>query len=193
MLKTQSANCANAIKKLLSSKYPTMKFSVKSDNFANGNSVDIHWNLGPTTDEIEKLVGQFQYGHFDGMIDLYEYSNTRDDIPQAKFVQSQRDFRNEEEIANNKLKWNDPNHKNLWKEEKTLWHRMLKDLCLIIGIEYEGQYTKVYPKGTDQNHLDINTLLYRILSKSPLMTGYHGIKRNETVTCGLTEEFYIVY
>jgi len=193
MLKTQSANCANVIKKMLSEKYPNVKFSVTSDNFAGGNSVNIRWNLGPVDDEIEKLVNQFQYGHFDGMIDCYEYSNTRKDIPQAKYVMCEREFKNEEEIANDKLKWKDPCYKDLWKEEKTLWHKMMKDLCGAIGIEYQGQYTPVYPKGTDQNHLDINTLVHRILSKSPLMTGYHGIKRNETVTCGLTEEFYIAY
>ncbi len=35
---------------------------------------------------IEAFVGQFQYGHFDGMVDMYEHSNTRDDIPQVKFA-----------------------------------------------------------------------------------------------------------
>ena len=189
---TQAALCSKDIKKLLKGKYPSIKFSVTSSNFAGGNSVDVDWNLGPTTDEIEKLISQYQYGHFDGMIDMYEYSNTRKDIPQAKFVMTRREFKNDEEFANNKLKWKDPLYRDLWKEEKTLWHIMMKDLCVAIGIEYQGQYTKVFPEGTDQNHLDINSLLHRILARSPLMTGYHGIKRTD-VTCGLTEEFYTAF
>ena len=36
--------------------------------------------------EIETYCKQFQYGHFDGMIDMYEYSNGRDDIPQVKYI-----------------------------------------------------------------------------------------------------------
>ena len=187
---TQAALCSKDIKKLLKEKYPSIKFSVTSSNFAGGNSVDVDWNLGPTTDEIEKFISQYQYGHFDGMIDMYEYSNIRKDIPQAKYVMPRRKFRTEEEIANDKLKWRDPLYKNLWKEEKTLWHKMMKDLCVAIGIEYQGQNTKVFPN--DYNHLDINTLLHRILSRSPLMTGYHGIKRTD-ITCGLTEEFYTAF
>ena len=192
MLHTQSALCSKEIKRMLQKEFPCIKFSVRSDNFANGDSVDIEWNLGPTTDEIEKFSRQYQYGHFDGMIDMYEYSNTRKDIPQAKFVMTRREFKNDEEFANDKLKWRDPLYRNLWKEEKTLWHKMMKDLCVTIGIEYQGQNTLVYPKGTDQNHLDINCLLHRVLARSPLMTGYHGIKRTD-VTCGLTEEFYTAY
>lgn len=44
-------------------------------------------NMSPAAvREIEIYIGQFMYGHFDGMQDMYEHSNTRDDIPQAKFV-----------------------------------------------------------------------------------------------------------
>ena len=34
----------------------------------------------------EKIVSKYQYGHFDGMNDIYEYSNSREDIPQAKYI-----------------------------------------------------------------------------------------------------------
>ena len=68
-MKTQSALCARDVKQLLKKEYPTIDFSVRSDNFANGNSVDVSWNLGPTSDEVDKLVSKYQYGHFDGMIE----------------------------------------------------------------------------------------------------------------------------
>ena len=65
------------------------KASVRSSSYSMGSSVhvDVHADLRPEErDELESWCGQFQEGHFDGMIDLYEYSNRRDDIPQVKFV-----------------------------------------------------------------------------------------------------------
>lgn len=38
-------------------------------------------------DQIEAIAKPYQYGHFDGMYDIYEYSNMNDKIPQVKFVQ----------------------------------------------------------------------------------------------------------
>ena len=180
-LKTQSAQCANFVKKLLKQHYPAIKFSVKSDNFSMGNAVDISWNLGPTSEEVDSLVRKFQYGHFDGMIDCYEYSNSRNDIPQAKYVQTSREYRTEEEITNDKLKWRDPARRDLWKEEKTLYHIIAKDLCTAMRIEYKGLNERV-PElyqhmirgyaygGTFQN------LVYQLLRPTPLMTGYHGVR-----------------
>ena len=62
--------------------------SVRSDSFAGGDSVSIRVeDLQPVQySALKDYANQFQYGHFDGMIDLYEYSNRRDDIPQVKFV-----------------------------------------------------------------------------------------------------------
>lgn len=62
---------------------------VRSSNFANGNSVDIDLtDADPqTVAKANTICDPFQYGHFDGMIDLYEYSNKRPDLPaQAKYV-----------------------------------------------------------------------------------------------------------
>lgn len=61
---------------------------VCSKSYAGGCSVDVYLNneLPATVEKVEEFVGQFQYGSFDGMIDLYEYTNTRDDIPQVKYA-----------------------------------------------------------------------------------------------------------
>jgi hypothetical protein len=52
------------------------------------HSVDITiYDARPEVRElVEKLAAKFQYGHFDGMHDLYEYSNTNEALPQIKFV-----------------------------------------------------------------------------------------------------------
>lgn len=61
---------------------------VTSKSYSGGNSVTVHvQNVPPwTMKEVKSFCDQFEMGHFDGMVDLYEYSNRRDDIPQVKFV-----------------------------------------------------------------------------------------------------------
>ena len=102
-MKTASAMASSLIKKELRKAFPKTKFSVRSDNFANGSSVDISWTDGPTTNQVDKISKKYQYGHFDGMIDMYEYSNNREDIPQAKWVQTSRDLSNEMRLQASKI------------------------------------------------------------------------------------------
>lgn len=83
---TQHAAAAAMIRKHIKSLGIAAK--VTSESYAGGNSVRVSvQDLDPaTTKKIEEFANQFQYGHFDGMQDLYEYSNSRNDIPQVKFV-----------------------------------------------------------------------------------------------------------
>ena len=91
--KTTAAICASAIRAELKKAFPNVKFSVKSANFANGDSVHIDYVDGIARKDVEAITNKYQYGHFDGMIDCYEHSNTRDDLPaQAKFVFVTREF-----------------------------------------------------------------------------------------------------
>ena len=87
---SNQAAAAKAIRQELKKAFPTIKFSVTSESFAGGDSVDIRWTDGPTSDAVDAITRKYQYGHFDGMIDLYEISNNRDDIPQSKYVMCQR-------------------------------------------------------------------------------------------------------
>lgn len=86
-MKTTAALTAAAIRKKL--KEMGIKASVTSDNFAGGNSVRVHMeDMSPETSEKVRVMARaYQYGHFDGMNDIYEYSNRREDIPQVKYVQ----------------------------------------------------------------------------------------------------------
>jgi hypothetical protein len=93
--KSSAANCAAAIREELKKEFPGIKFYVKSDNFAGGNSVDIRWADGPTTSEVENFTSKYQYGHFNGMEDIYENTNNRNDIPQAKYVSESREMSEE--------------------------------------------------------------------------------------------------
>lgn len=85
-----AAAAAAAIKTELTDAFPGIKFSVTSSTFAGGDSVRIAWIDGPTRRQVEELSAKYQHGHFNGMEDIYEYSNQREDIPQAKYVQESR-------------------------------------------------------------------------------------------------------
>lgn len=93
--KSGSALCATAIREELKKEFQGFKFSVTCSNYSNGNSVDISWTDGPTTAQVEEFTNKYQYGHFNGMEDIYEHSNSREDIPQAKYVQTSRSRSNE--------------------------------------------------------------------------------------------------
>ena len=97
-MKSIQAQAASAIRAELKNAFPTVKFSVKSESFSGGNSVNIHWYDGPLTKEVDAIVGKYQYGHFNGMEDIYEYSNKNDDIPQAKYVQTSRKITQETQL-----------------------------------------------------------------------------------------------
>jgi|GEM_PF-1316993 len=83
---------AKMIRQELKKAFPSTKFSVTSSLFSMGNSVSISWTNGPTTASVKAITDKYQYGHFDGMTDCYEYSNSRKDIPQSKFVQASREI-----------------------------------------------------------------------------------------------------
>ncbi len=83
---TEAAQAAKMIRKEL--KKHGIKAKVKSENYSMGSSVNITLNneLPKTVELVTSFAKAFQYGHFDGMNDIYEHSNNNDDLPQAKFV-----------------------------------------------------------------------------------------------------------
>jgi len=90
---TGAALTAKMIKKRLLALYPNVKFSVKSDTFSMGNSVDIRWQNGPTRDAVDEITRQYQYGSFDSMNDAYNYTKIDASLgcEGAKYVQCHRE------------------------------------------------------------------------------------------------------
>jgi len=97
--KSSAANAASAIREELKKHFPNIKFSVKSSNFSMGDSVSISWTDGPTAEQVKKYSDKYQYGHFDGMTDMYESTNRRNDIPQTKYVSENRTISEESQKA----------------------------------------------------------------------------------------------
>jgi hypothetical protein len=106
-MKTEYAKAAAAIKAELKKQFPAIKFSVKSSGFSMGDDVNISYTDGVPTKEIEAITNKYQQGSFDGMEDIYNYDNSRDDIPQSKYVFVDREISVEAaikacEVANKK-------------------------------------------------------------------------------------------
>jgi uncharacterized protein YggL (DUF469 family) len=65
---------AKKIRAALKVAFPGVKFSVRTDVYSGGSSVNVSWTDLPLTEEVEKVVNQFQSGSFNGMEDIYETS-----------------------------------------------------------------------------------------------------------------------
>ena len=141
---TGSAQCAAAIRTELKTKFPNYKFSVTSDNFSMGNSVNISWTDGPTAGQVESVTRKYQYGHFNGMEDVYEYSNNIEGLPQAKYVSESRKMSEElKAILFPQLKELLPNYEpTSYRDDLDsilyqIWRRTeIKDINNIKGIEF---------------------------------------------------------
>lgn len=93
---TSAAICAKEIRQFLKENFPKAKFNVRSENFAGGDSVHIDFTDSPYLyEEVREAVKKFQYGHFNGMTDSYEYDNAIEGITQVKFILVKRDFSDE--------------------------------------------------------------------------------------------------
>ena len=88
----EHALCAKAIKKELKQVFPETKFSVKSDSFSMGNSVNVQWENGPTVPQVNEIVKKYEYSHYNTVEDIHEINNRRTDIPQAKYISTCRNI-----------------------------------------------------------------------------------------------------
>lgn len=62
--------------------------SARSESYSMGSSITVVCrNVTPEErKQVSALVRKYQYGHFDGMTDSYEYSNRDESLPQVKFA-----------------------------------------------------------------------------------------------------------
>jgi hypothetical protein len=96
MAHSNQALAAQAIRKEL--KAMGIKASVKSKGYSMGDSVDVTLLNDPTPSvvaAVKDMTAKYQYGHFNGMEDIYEYSNCNDDLPQTKHLFVNVDYSDE--------------------------------------------------------------------------------------------------
>lgn len=67
---------AKNIRAELKRAFPGIKFSVRTSRYSGGNSIDVEWTDGPNSDQVDKIISKYEYGHFDGMTDCYNNSDS---------------------------------------------------------------------------------------------------------------------
>jgi hypothetical protein len=64
---------AKLVRAALKAGFPGVKFSVRSDKYSGGASIDISWTDGPYEKDVEKVANRYQGTDFDGMQDMKIY------------------------------------------------------------------------------------------------------------------------
>ncbi len=64
------ADTAKLVRAALKKHWPLQKFGVRSKTYSGGASIDVDWTDGPTAAAVDKVIGQYEAGRFDGMQDL---------------------------------------------------------------------------------------------------------------------------
>ncbi len=68
-----TAETVKIIRVLLRQCWQSIKWSVRSDTYAGGASIEVHWLDGPTVAEVEAVVKRFEGASFDALTDLKTY------------------------------------------------------------------------------------------------------------------------
>jgi hypothetical protein len=89
------AAAAAACRAELKKAFPSVIFSVTSDSFSGGDAIRINWTDGASVEQVEAISAKYQYGNFNGMEDIYEYTNKVEGLPQVKYVTESRTMSDE--------------------------------------------------------------------------------------------------
>jgi hypothetical protein len=84
---SEVAKAAKMIRQDLKTAFPNVKFNVTSRHYT---TVSITWINGVTERDVNNLVRKYKMGNFNGMVDSYDFSNRRQDIPQAEYIFTNR-------------------------------------------------------------------------------------------------------
>jgi hypothetical protein len=68
-----AADTAKLVRQALKAAYSGVKFSVRSQTYAGGGSIDVAWTDGPTEDSVTSVVRRFAGSSFDPMTDSRSY------------------------------------------------------------------------------------------------------------------------
>lgn len=85
-MQTTKQTAAQMIRKELKEKFPTIKFSVRT----NICTIRVGWGYGPSITEVEEITSKYEYSVYNAMEDIHENLNRREDIPQVEFAICQR-------------------------------------------------------------------------------------------------------
>ena len=88
--------------------WPISKIDVSTEVYSDGSSMDVTYYAPQKIEALESFIDNFQYGHVDGMQDMYEYSNSQDIIVAGHILQQYKyvrvEFEESEEPIKNEFK-----------------------------------------------------------------------------------------
>jgi len=150
------ARAAANMREELRRTFPGVHFKVTSESFSGGDAIDVHWELGPTTAQVQEVTGKYLEGSFNGMIDMYEddYSAVRsavaDVLGSIKYCSPSRHAPDDvtEQVCRllceaQHVEYQGPNTQRVWGEhdaETVSQHawRLLSDTSFPVGAVIKG-------------------------------------------------------
>ena len=80
----------------LAKAFPGVKFSAKGKSFSGGDSIDVAWTDGTTSEQVDAIIDKYSAGSFDGITDSYNYSHTAwvEAFGDAKYIMGNRHYSN---------------------------------------------------------------------------------------------------
>lgn len=87
---SNAAMTAKAVRAELKDRFSDVKFSVTSETYAGGDSVNIRWTDGPREADVAAVVSKFKAGTFNGMTDSYETTENNPLHHTVKFIDVER-------------------------------------------------------------------------------------------------------
>jgi len=151
---------AKLIRKDLKANFPNQKFSVRSDKYAGGASIDINWTDGIDIPSVDEIVSQYKGAHFDGMIDLQTYVSHEKD---GKLYRYGSDYVS--------------CHRDISEEMAT---RIANEVAELAGLEMTGIYEKAGLSDKHTGYLRWAEVAHRLSYKFNL-DNYRGVQ--ERVGC----------
>lgn len=87
-IKSRQAQAASAIRAEIKAVLPNIKARIKSQGYNTGSVVHIRTEDLTAQDvaAIEQITKKYEYGHYNGAEDYYEYDNVNDNLPQVTYV-----------------------------------------------------------------------------------------------------------
>ncbi len=91
--KSRHALAAANIRKELKHTFPGIKFSVTSESYSGGSSIDVSWVDGVPSQYVDSIVDKYQQGSFDGYTDMYNNDKDFDESHgSVKYTFSRREY-----------------------------------------------------------------------------------------------------
>ena len=187
------AETAKLVRAALKKNFPGVKFSVRSDVYSMGASIDVTWVLGPTSKEVEHIAKQYESADFDGSIDLEVLSNHwllpdgTAIIRKSPGTQGSMGYIPAE--SNEPPPGAEPvffgahyvqcqrRYADDWHDEQPLIERVAQDMCKLNGVAWNGLNltTGLYGEG---DHEQVNQHAWRLLNVTSFKPGesYAGVR-----------------